>query len=348
MIGRTHGIHAEPTTFGHKLAVWVAQMRRDRKRLDARPRRDARSARSPARSAPTPTCPPELEERVCDRLGLRPDEAGHPDRAARPPRPVLSTLAVIAATLEQQAHRDPLPAAHRDRRGGRAVLRRPAGLVADAPQTQPRAGRAGLRPGARWSAATPSPALDNVALWHERDISHSSAERIIFPDACLALDYMLRIFADDHRRPGRLPRARWRATSSRRAGLIYSRRVLLALVESGHGRQRRLRARPDATRKRSGAARATSKSLLAADPASARPPERATSWRSLSTSSYHLRGIESALRAPRAWLSVDASIPGCVRRPTAADAHARAACPAAAVLPRQGPRDVRPSATTAC
>ncbi len=193
MVGRTHGIHAEPTTFGHKLAVFVAQVRRDRTRL-AQARDELRVGKISGAVGTHANVPAEVEERALARLGLLPAEAStqilQRDRHAQ----FVCTLAVIAATLDQQATE--IRALQRTEIG---EAFEPFGAGQQGSSAMPHKRNpelcervSGLARVLRGHAVT---ALDDVALWHERDISHSSAERIILPDACTALDYMLHIFA---------------------------------------------------------------------------------------------------------------------------------------------------------
>jgi adenylosuccinate lyase len=234
MVGRTHGIHAEPLTFGHKLAVWVAEVRRHRTRL-AQAREMVAVGKLGGAVGTHANVPPEVEEYVCRQLGLRPAEAAtqivQRDRHAQ----FVLTLALIASSLEKFATEI------------RGLQRTEVGEVAEP-----------FAPGQQGSSAMPHkrnpelaervcglarvvrsaaiPALENVVLWHERDISHSSVERIILPDACLALDYMLRTFTHIMEGLDVYPE-RMRRNLERSGGLVYSGRVLLALVEKGMSRQ---------------------------------------------------------------------------------------------------------------
>jgi len=234
MIGRTHGIQAEPTTFGHKLAVFVAQVRRDCQRLEAA-RGELRFGKISGAVGTHANVPAEVEESALATLGLLPAEAStqilQRDRHAQ----FVSTLAVIGATLDQQATEI------------RSLQRTEIGEVFEPFASTQQGSSAmphkrnpelcericGLARLLRGYATT---ALENVALWHERDISHSSAERIILPDSCLALDYILRLFTDVMDRLDVYPE-RMRRNLERSGGLVYSGRVLLALVEKGMSRQ---------------------------------------------------------------------------------------------------------------
>jgi adenylosuccinate lyase len=229
-IGRTHGIHAEPTTFGHKMAVFVAQVRRDCERLE-HARDELRVGKLSGAVGTHANVPAEVEEGALDRLGLRPAEAAtqilQRDRHAQ----FVAALAVIAASLEQQATE--IRALQRTEIG-EAFEPFSSGQQGSSAMPHKRNPElcervCGLARLLRGHVVT---ALENVALWHERDISHSSAERLILPDACIGLDYMLdlmtRIYADLDVCPDVMQR-----NLELTHGLIYSGRVLLALVESG-------------------------------------------------------------------------------------------------------------------
>ena len=234
MVGRTHGVHAEPITFGLKLAVWLDEVRRDRARL--------------ARAVETVSCgklsgsvgtfahlAPDVEAYVCGRLDLRPAPAStqviQRDRIAE----MLTTLAIIGGSLEKFAVEI------------RGLERTEVGEVAEP-----------FLPGQKGSSSMPHKrnpilcerisglarvlrgyavaALEDIALWHERDISHSSVERVILPDAFTLVDYMcdrmtgivegMSVDAD-----------RMRENLDRTRGLIFSQRVLLALIEKGWSRR---------------------------------------------------------------------------------------------------------------
>jgi adenylosuccinate lyase len=234
MIGRTHGIHAEPTTFGYKLAGWVAETRRNLHRLS-----EAREQMAVGKIAGAvgthANVPPEVEEYVCAKLGLRPVEVPtqviQRDRHAH----MMTTLAVIASSLEKMAVEI------------RGLQRTEVSEVAE-PFSEGQQGSSAMphkrNPElcervtglARVVRGYALPALENVALWHERDISQSSAERIIFPDAFLALDYMIQLFTGVMDGLDVFPERMKENLESTR-GLVYSGRVLTALVEKGMKRQ---------------------------------------------------------------------------------------------------------------
>ena len=288
-IGRTHGVHAEPTTFGHKMAVFVAQVRRDCQRLE-HARDELRVGKLSGAVGTHANVPAEVEENALDRLGLRPAEAAtqilQRDRHAQ----LIATLAVIAATLEQQATEI------------RALQRTEIGEAFEPFSTGQQGSSAmphkrnpelcericGLARLLRGHVVT---ALDNVAVWHERDISHSSAERLILPDACIALDYMLDLLRSIFDGLEVCPEAMERNLGLTR-GLIYSGQVLLALVERGMARGEAYDIVQAAAR-RVWAGEGDLQSLLARD---ARITERlsADELASLFDPNYHLRGIEVA------------------------------------------------------
>jgi adenylosuccinate lyase len=229
-IGRSHGIHAEPTTFGHKLTVWVAMLRRDRERLVAA-RREIAVGQISGAVGTHANVPARVEEAVCERLGLEVEPASCPiverDRHAH----YVSTLAGDAATVELMA----TEMRHLQRTEvNEAAEPFSAGQQGSSSMPHKRNPElteriCGL---ARVVRAAALPALEDVALWHERDISHSSAERIILPDATIALDYMLQLFTRIMNGLDVFPE-RMLANLNMTRGLIFSERVLLALVQSG-------------------------------------------------------------------------------------------------------------------
>jgi adenylosuccinate lyase len=288
-IGRTHGMHAEPTTFGHKMAVFVAQIRRDCQRLE-HARDELRVGKLSGAVGTHANLPAEIEESALQRLGLRPAEAAtqilQRDRHAQ----YVSSLAVIAASLEQQAteiralQRTELSEAFEPFSSGQQ------GSSAMPHKRNPELAErvCGLARLLRGHAMT---ALDNVALWHERDISHSSAERIILPDACIGLDYMLDLMTQIYDGLEVSTDNMTRNLESTR-GLIFSGRVLLALVESGMGRGEAYDIVQAAARKVWGGD-GDLLGHLSADP---RVTQRlsADELAGLFDPSYHLRGIEVA------------------------------------------------------
>jgi len=230
MVGRTHGVHAEPTTFGAKLAGWAFELARDRERLE-RALEGMRVGKLAGAVGTYGGGDPEVERVACERLGLTPEPVSTQvvprDRHAE----LLSALALCAASLERFATeirhlartelREVQEPFRRGQKGSSAMPHKRNPIVAER--------LCGLARVVRAAAAV---GLENVALWHERDISHSSAERVVLPDAFLALDYMLDRFTW---LAGGLvvDGERMRRNLDASHGLVFSQRVLLALVASG-------------------------------------------------------------------------------------------------------------------
>ena len=233
-MGRSHGIHAEPTTFGLKLAGWVDEMRRNARRL-AEAKAEIAVGKISGPVGTHATVPPAVEEAVCARVGLAVDPVSTQvvsrDRHAR----FIATLAVIAASLDRFA----TELRHLQRTEVQEA-EEPFAVGQTGSSSMPHKRNpeklervCGLARLLRGHTVT---ALENVALWHERDIAHSSAERIILPDACLALDYMLDQFTTIMR--GLLVHPeRMRENMEASYGLCFSQRVLLALIDTGCSRQ---------------------------------------------------------------------------------------------------------------
>jgi adenylosuccinate lyase len=230
IMGRTHGVHAEPTTFGLKLAGWAFELDRGRTRL-ARALEGMRVGKLSGAVGNYAAIDPEVERIACERLGLEPEPVAtqvvQRDRHAE----LLSALALVATSLERFA----LEIRHlartevdevaepfaRGQKGSSAMPHKRNPVVAERICGLARVVRAAAQVG-----------FENVPLWHERDISHSSAERIVFPDAFLALDYMLDRFSWLVEglivRPDRMMR-----NLEASQGRFFSQRLLLALVDSG-------------------------------------------------------------------------------------------------------------------
>ncbi len=233
-VGRTHGVHAEPTTFGLKLAVWVDEMRRNRERLVAA--RDAVAVGAISGTVGThASVPPALEEIVCAKLNLGIENAStqiiQRDRHAQ----FVTTLALIGASLEKFATEIRALQKTEVREAEEPFDEGQTGSSSMPHKRNPEKCEriAGLARVLRGYAVT---AMENVALWHERDISHSSTERIVFPDACLVLDYTLTLFTGIMDRLLVYPE-NMRENLDRSFGLVFSQRVLLALIDAGLSRQ---------------------------------------------------------------------------------------------------------------
>ena len=234
MIGRTHGVHAEPMTFGVKLALWHAELARDVERVE-QARRTVSVGKLSGAVGTFAHLDPEVERKVCERLGLQPAPVSNQviqrDRHAE----YMAALGILAASLEKIAteirhlQRSEVSEAEEPFGGGQK------GSSAMPHKRNP-VGCEQICGLARVVKGHVMVALDNVALWHERDISHSSAERVILPDGAILIDYML------HRMAGILDRLVVHPEAMRRnleasGGLIYSQEVLLALSRKGTARE---------------------------------------------------------------------------------------------------------------
>jgi adenylosuccinate lyase len=233
MVGRTHGVHAEPTSFGHKLALWAFELDRDRERL--RRAKDAVSVGAISGVVGTyAAVDPRIEEEVCAKLGLRPAEASSQiiprDRHAE----YMAALAILASSLDEFATEIRHLARTEVREVQEPFTDGQKGSSAMPHKRNPvRCERiTGL---ARVIRGNLQAALENVALWHERDISHSSAERVILPDSTIALDFMLADLAGVLDGLRVFPE-RMRENLDAGGGLAYSQGVLLALVDAGLSR----------------------------------------------------------------------------------------------------------------
>jgi adenylosuccinate lyase len=233
-VGRTHGIHAEPMTFGLKPALWYAEAGRNLERL-RRARESVRVGKISGAVGTLAHIEPDVEEEVCRLLGLEPAPVStqivQRDRHAE----FAATLAILAASLEKAALEI-------------RALQRTEILEAEEPFAEGQKGSSAMPHKrnpvsceqvsglARLVRSNSLAALENVALWHERDISHSSVERVILPDSTLLVDYMLhqmtRILEGLQVYPERM-----RENMDRSFGLMFSQRVLLTLTDKGLPRQ---------------------------------------------------------------------------------------------------------------
>ena len=233
-MGRTHGVHAEPTTFGLKLAGWAFALDRDRERV-RRAVGGLRVGKLSGAVGQYAAVDPEVERLACERLGLEPAPSStqilQRDRHAE----LLSALALHASSLERFATEIRHLARTEVREVEEPFAKGQKGSSAMPHKRNPwRCEQVtGL---ARMLRAHAGAALEDIALWHERDISHSSVERIVLPDATILLDYLLgqtvRILEGLRVHPERM-----RENLERSYGLVYSQRVLLALTDAGLARQ---------------------------------------------------------------------------------------------------------------
>ena len=234
MAGRTHGVVAEPTTFGFKVAGWVAELDRAIARL-ARATDEVAVGRISGAVGTHATVDPRVEEYVCAELGLKPDPVSTQVVARDRHASFMSALALAAGALERIA----IEIRHLQRSEvGEAF--EPFGVEQKGSSAMPHKRNpvmtervCGLARVVRGHLVT---ALENTGLWHERDISHSSAERIIFPDACAAVDYMAlemaKVLTGLQVRPDRMLR-----NLQFGGGVVFSQRVMLALLDSGMSRE---------------------------------------------------------------------------------------------------------------
>ncbi len=235
MIGRTHGVHAEPTTFGIKLAVWYDEMRRNRERLVQAKERVSYGKISGAVGTYS-NVPPEVERIALEELGLRIEPAStqvvHRDRHAE----FMAAMAITASSLDKFA----TEIRH---------LQRTEVLEVQEPFTKGQRGSSAMPHKknpihsericglARVIRSNLIPALENIVLWHERDISHSSVERVILPDSSIALDYILHLFHEILRGLV-VNKERMLKNMELSKGLYFSSKVLVALTEKGMTRDR--------------------------------------------------------------------------------------------------------------
>jgi len=235
MMGRTHGIHAEPISFGLKLALWTQEMRRNQLRL-AEAKKTIAVGKISGAVGTYATLSPDLEEKACAKLGLIPAPVSSQilqrDRHAQ----FVTTLAIISSSLEKFATE-----IRGLQRTETREVEEPFGANQTGSSAMPHKRNpelceriCGLARLVRGYALT---SMENIALWHERDISHSSTERIILPDSCFVVDYSLSIFTSVMGGLQVYPQ-RMKKNIELTKGLIFSQRVMLALIDKGLSRQK--------------------------------------------------------------------------------------------------------------
>jgi len=234
MAGRTHGVHAEPITFGLKLAIWFEEMNRNKHRL-AEARKMISVGKISGAVGTFATLSPQVEEKACHKLGLTPASISNQvlqrDRHAQ----FVTTLAIIASSLEKFATEIRALQKTEVREVEEPFSAGQTGSSAMPHKRNPELCErvCGLARLIRGYSVT---SLENITLWHERDISHSSTERIILPDACLALDYSMNVFTSVMKGLNVYPK-RMKQNMEITRGLLFSQRVLLALIDKGMSRQ---------------------------------------------------------------------------------------------------------------
>jgi adenylosuccinate lyase len=234
MVGRTHGVHAEPITFGFKLANWYSEVQRGIERFD-RAAEDMRVGKFSGAVGTFAHLSPELEEKICGRLGLKAaaisSQVIQRDRHAY----YLATLAVIACTLDKIATEIRHLQRTEVREAEEFFSEKQKGSSAMPHKRNPVTSEqiSGL---ARVVRSNAQAAFENVALWHERDISHSSAERVIIPDSTTLVDYLLQKTTNLIDTMFVYPQ-RMKANLESTGGLVFSGQLLLDLVEHGVSRE---------------------------------------------------------------------------------------------------------------
>ncbi|WP_186579035.1 adenylosuccinate lyase [Aquibacillus kalidii] len=234
MMGRTHGVHAEPTTFGLKMALWYEEMKRNLERFDAA----AKTIETGKMSGAVGTyanIDPFVEEYVCKKLGLAAAPVStqtlQRDRHAQ----YLSTLALVASSIEKFATEVRGLQKTETREVEEFFAKGQKGSSAMPHKRNP-IGSENMTGMARVIRGYMVTAYENVSLWHERDISHSSAERVILPDATIALNYMLNRFGNIIKNLTVFPE-NMKRNIDRTYGVIFSQRVLLSLIDQGMSRE---------------------------------------------------------------------------------------------------------------
>ena len=234
MMGRTHGVHAEPTTFGLKIATWYSEMKRNQVRFEAAAK-GVEAGKISGAVGTFANTPPFVEEYVCDHLGIRAQEISTQVLPRDLHAEYFSSLAILATSIERMAteirglqkseQREVEEFFAKGQKGSSAMphKRNPIGSE----------NMTGLARVVRGHLVT---ALEDIPLWHERDISHSSAERIIAPDTTTLIDYMLNRFGNIVKNLTVFPE-NMRRNMDATFGLIYSQHVMLKLIEKGMTRE---------------------------------------------------------------------------------------------------------------
>jgi len=235
MMGRTHGVHAEPISFGLKLALWTEEMRRNLQRL-AEAKRVIAFGKISGAVGTYATVSPEVEEKACAKLGLTPapvsSQVLQRDRHAQ----FITTLAIISSSLEKFGTEVRALQKTETREVEEPFSAGQTGSSAMPHKRNPELCEriCGLARLVRGFALT---SMENIALWHERDISQSSTERVILPGSCLLLDYSLALFTSVMNGLQIYPK-RMKQNVELTKGLIFSQRVMLALIDKGLSRQK--------------------------------------------------------------------------------------------------------------
>ena len=235
MMGRTHGVHAEPTSFGIKMALWHQEMKRNLKRFED-VREEIEVGKMSGAVGTFANIPPEVEAYVCQHLGLNVAEVStqtlQRDRHAH----YIAVLALIATSIEKFA----VEVRHLQKTETREVeeaFRKGQKGSSAMPHKRNPIGSENVSGLARVIRGYVTTAYENVPLWHERDISHSSAERIMLPDVTIALDYMLNRFGNIMKNLT-VFEDNMKANIDKTFGLVYSQQIMLALIDKGMSREK--------------------------------------------------------------------------------------------------------------
>lgn len=234
MMGRTHGVHAEPTTFGAKLARWYSEMKRNIERFD-RAAKGVEAGKISGAVGTYANIDPFVEEYVCEKLGICAQEVSSQVLPRDLHADYMASLALIATSLEEFATEIRGLQKSETREVEEYFAKGQKGSSAMPHKRNPIGSEniCGLARVCRGHMVT---AYENVALWHERDISHSSAERIILPDTTILIDYMLNRFGRIVKNLTVFPE-NMKRNMDKTFGLIYSGRVLLKLIDTGMSRE---------------------------------------------------------------------------------------------------------------
>ncbi|WP_348922820.1 adenylosuccinate lyase [Enterococcus rotai] len=234
MMGRTHGVHAEPTTFGLKLALWYSEMKRNVERFE-HAAKGVEAGKISGAVGTFANISPFVEEYVCEHLGLRAQEISTQVLPRDLHAEYLSSMALIATSIEKFATEIRGLQKSETREVEEFFAKGQKGSSAMPHKRNP-IGSENMTGLARVIRGHMVTAYENVTLWHERDISHSSAERIIIPDTTILLDYMLNRFSNIVKNLTVFPENMKRNMDAT-YGLIYSQRVLLKLIDHGMARE---------------------------------------------------------------------------------------------------------------
>ncbi len=234
MMGRTHGVHAEPTTFGLKLALWYSEMKRNIERFE-RAAAGVEAGKISGAVGTFANIPPFVEEYVCNKLGIRPQEISTQVLPRDLHAEYFASMALIATSIEKFATEIRGLQKSETREVEEFFAKGQKGSSAMPHKRNP-IGSENMARLARVIRGHMVTAYENVSLWHERDISHSSAERIIIPDTTILIDYMLNRFGTIVKNLTVFPENMKRNMNAT-FGLIYSQRVMLKLIDHGMTRE---------------------------------------------------------------------------------------------------------------